>query len=154
MTRFATAALLGLTVALAGLTRADEKEKDKPKDKEPEKGLKELEGTYKVIAAERDGKLAEKGLIETVNVVFKGDEFTLSRSPDDKMVAKIKVTPDAKLSTIDFAPQDGEFKGKTLPGIYKFEKNELIIVYSEKGDRPKEFKSDDAILMRLKKAEK
>ncbi len=142
MTRFAVALVL-MSGAVVGLARADDKA---PKD---------LDGTYKLIFAEKDGKLAPQGLIETVTVQFRGDEFIVSTSPDDKKVAKIKLTPDAKLSNIDFVPADGEFKGKTLPGIYKVEKGELTIAYSEKGDRPKEFKSEnETVLLRLKKVEK
>ena len=148
MTRTAAALALFLAVIwLAGPARADEKEK--------EKDAKELEGTYKLTHAELDGKLAEKATIETVTITIKGDEFVLSSSPDDKKVSKIKVTPDAKLATIDFTPQDGLEKGKTFPGIYKLEKGELTIAFSEKGDRPKEFKSDNGVmLLKLKKAEK
>jgi len=142
MTRCAAAFAL-LAVSLAGLARADEK------------GLKELEGTYKVISIEREGKFAEKAVTETMTVQIKGDEFVVSFSADEKKVAKIKVTPDPKLSNIDLTPQEGPEKGKTFPGIYKLEKGELTLVYSEKGDRPKEFKSDNgAILLRLKKVEK
>ena len=37
----------------------------------------------------------------------------------------------------------------------KIEKGEVVLAFSEKGDRPKEFKSDnEAILLRLKKVEK
>ena len=142
MTRSAAVFAL-LAASFVGLVRADEKE------------TKELEGTYKISSAELDGKFAEKATIDTVTVTIKGNEFVLSSSPDDKKVSKIKVTPDAKLSTIDFTPQDGELKGKTIPGIYKLEKGELTVAMNEKGDRPKEFKSDNGVmLLRLKKVEK
>jgi uncharacterized protein (TIGR03067 family) len=137
------AAFALLALSLAGLARADEK------------ALKELEGTYKIAQAERDGKQAEKALTDNVTVTIKGDEFTMTFSPDDKKTAKIKVTPDAKLSKIELSPQDGPEKGKTFPGIYKVEKGEVTLAFSEKGERPKEFKSDnEAILLRLKKADK
>jgi uncharacterized protein (TIGR03067 family) len=144
MTRFAAAlGFLALTVAITGLARADEK------------SLKELEGTYKLTLAERDGKAAEKGLVETVTVTIKGDQFVMTFSPDDKKTAKIKATADPKLSTIDLTPQDGPEKGKTFPGIYKLVKGELSIAFSEKGDRPKEFLSEnESILLVMKKVEK
>lgn len=156
MTRFA-ATFLVLAFALVGLTSAQEKAKDeKPKDeKKDEKGLKELEGTYKVLLIERDGKSAEKVVIDAITVTIQGDELAVTIGSDEKKTAKIKVAPDAKLSTIELSPQDGTEKGKTFPGIYKIEKNEVTLAFSEKGERPKEFKSDnEAILMRLKKAEK
>jgi uncharacterized protein (TIGR03067 family) len=145
MNRFALA-LTALALALAGTVAADEKA-----------ALKELEGTYKIVSAERGGKAAPKELTDTAVVTIKGDEFAISFSPDDKKVSKIKVGGDAKLATIDLSPSDGEAKGKTFPGVYKLEKGELTLVFTEKdkADRPKEFKSDDdAILLKLKKNEK
>jgi uncharacterized protein (TIGR03067 family) len=92
-------------------------------------------------------------------VTIKGDEFTLTtgsvEKPTDSKLSKIKATPDAKLSTIDFTPQDGTERGKLFPGIYKLEKGELTVAMSEKGERPKEFKSaEGVVLLRLKKVEK
>ncbi|QJW95321.1 TIGR03067 domain-containing protein [Frigoriglobus tundricola] len=142
MTRSATALVL-LAFSLTGLARADEK------------ALKELEGTYKLVTVERDGKAADKALIDTVTVTIKGGEFIMTFSPEDKKVAKITATADPKLSTIDLAPQDGEAKGKTFPGIYKLEKGEVVLAFSEKGDRPKEFKSEnETTFIRMKKVEK
>lgn len=157
MTRSA-AALAALMMAF-GLSLAQDKPKDKdPKDVKETKDVKELDGTYKLVVAERDGKPAEKATLDVLTVTIKGDEFTLSSGPADKpdtKVAKIKPTPDAKLSTIDFTPQDGTEKGKVFPGIYKLDKGELTVVMSEKGERPKEFKSGDGlVLLRLKKVEK
>ena len=142
MTRSAVALAL-LAFSLAGLARADEK------------ALKELEGTYKILVAERDGKQAEKAFTDTVTVTFKGNEFVMAFGADDKKVAKVTATADPKLSTIDLVPQDGAEKGKTFPGIYKLEKGELTLAFSEKGDRPKEFKSEnETTFLRLKKVEK
>jgi uncharacterized protein (TIGR03067 family) len=153
MMRIALRGVLLLAIAVfAASSGADEKDN---KTDPVNKGLKELEGTYKLIHAERDGKTAEKALIETVTIVIRGDEFTLSFSPDDKKVAKIKVTREAKLPTIDLTPQDGPEKGKTFPGIYKLEKDVLTLAFSEKGERPKEFKSDNEVmLLQMKKTEK
>src|SRR5688572_23476834 len=104
MTRFAMALAL-LPVSFAGLAGADEK------------ALKDLEGMYKLTYAERDGKAAEKGTIETIVITIKGDEFIMSFSPDDKKISKIKVMPDTKLSNIELTPTDGDLKGKMCPGI-------------------------------------
>lgn len=140
MTRTAVALLV--FAGSLGLARADEK------------ALKELEGTYKLALAERDGKSADKDLTDKAVVTIKGDEFALTMG-DDKKVAKIKVGGDLKQLTIDLSPTDGPEKGKTFAGIYKVEKGEITLAFSEKGDRPKEFKSDnEAVLLKLKKSEK
>lgn len=126
-----------------------------------DKGLKELEGTYKITAAEKGGKAAPKELTDTATVMIKGDELTIAFGADDKKVAKIKVGADAKPATIDLSPTDGAEKGKTFPGIYKLEKGELTLLFTEKADRPKLLPTDDgykadddAILLKLKKSEK
>lgn len=126
-----------------------------------EKGLKELEGTYKIAAAEKGGKAAPKELTDAATVTVKAGELVIAFAADDRKVAKIKVGGDAKLATIDLSPQDGPEKGKTFPGIYRLDKGELTLLFAEKGDRPKLFPTDDgykpdddAVLLRLKKAEK
>lgn len=166
MTRLAAAvAVFALALGFAGAQ--DKQPKDPPKDekkdakespKDAPKDAKELEGTYKILSAERDGRPGDKATLDAITVTIKGDEFTLASGPTEKPVeksSKIKVTPDAKLSTIDFTPQDGTERGKVFPGIYKLDKGELLVAMSEKGERPKEFKSaDGVVLLRLKKAEK
>ena len=138
-----------LVLALTGARAADEK------------GLKSLEGTYKIATAEKGGKAAPKELTDNGTVTIKGDELIIAFGADDKKVAKIKVGGDAKLATIDLSPTDGPEKGKTFPGIYKLEKGELTLLFTEKGDRPKLLPTDegykaedDVIVLKLKKAEK
>jgi len=70
MTRVAVV-LLVFASAL-GLARADEK------------ALKELEGTYKLALAERDGKVADKELTDKALVTIKGDVFELAMGDDKK----------------------------------------------------------------------
>jgi uncharacterized protein (TIGR03067 family) len=143
MKRFAAAGGL-MAVALVGVTLADEK------------ALKELEGTYAVTALEKGGKPAPKEVSDDLKVTIKGDEFVLKIGPDEKK-AKIKVDPAKTPATIDITPVDGPEKGKTFPGIYKLDKGELTLVFTEgdKPERPKELKSDgEAMLMKLKKDEK
>ncbi len=141
MKRFAVAGGL-MAAAFAGVVYAQDK------------ALKELEGTYKVTALEKAGKPAPKELTDTLKVTIKGDEL-LIKIGDEEKKAKIKVDGSKTPGTIDITPSEGPEKGKTFPGIYKAEKGELTLVFTEKGDRPKEFKSEgDAMLVKMKKDEK
>jgi uncharacterized protein (TIGR03067 family) len=118
-----------------------------------EKGLKDLEGTYKVTVMEKAGKSAPKELIDSVKVMFKGSELTIKIGDDEKK-AKIMVNSSKKPNTIDIQPTEGQEKGKTFPGIFKMEKNDVTLAFTEKGDRPKEFKTEgDVVLLKLKKDE-
>jgi uncharacterized protein (TIGR03067 family) len=116
-----------------------------------DKALKELEGYYSVTVLEKAGMTAPKELVESVKVSIKGDEITIKVMGQDKK-AKIKADNSKTPNTIDISPSEGPEKGKTFPGIYKIEKDEVTIVFTEKGERPKELKAEgEAMLMKLKR---
>ena len=145
MKRFAVAGSL-MIAAFAGVVLADEK------------ALKELEGTYIVTVLEKGSDKgpvsASKDKIDSLKVSIKGENLTITVSNEEKK-AKIKVDASKTPNTIDIVPEDGELKGKTLPGIYKVGNGEVTLVFTEKGDRPKEFKAEgENMLMTLKKDEK
>ena len=141
MKRFAVAGGL-MVAAFAGVVLAQDK------------ALKELEGTYKVTVLEKAGKAADKALVDSLKITIKGEDFTLKMGDEEKK-AKIKVDSSKTPGTIDITPSDGPEKGKTFPGIYKIEKGEVTIIFTEKGDRPTEFKSEgESMLVKMKKDEK
>lgn len=144
MIRFALAGSL-FFVSMTGLVLADEKD------------FKELEGTYSVVGLEKGGSVAKKEVTSKITVAFKGDSFILAIVDDGKKeekTAKIKIDAAKQPHTIDITPIEGPEKGKTFPGIYKFDKGELTLAFTEKqgADRPKEFKAEEnVILMKMKK---
>jgi uncharacterized protein (TIGR03067 family) len=142
MKRFAAVGVVAV-FALGGLVLADEKE------------LKDLDGTYKVVAAERGGKPVPAEDRDKLLLTFKGDTLTVNVDGADK-AAKIKIDASKAPATIDITPTDGGEKGKTFPGLIKAEKGEVTLVFVEKGsERPKGFTSEGgAMLLRLKKDEK
>jgi uncharacterized protein (TIGR03067 family) len=141
MKRFAVAGTI-LVAAFAGVVIAQDKL------------LKELEGTYKVTSLEKGGMPLPKDKAESLKIAIKGDEFVIGIDGDEKK-AKIKVDGSKTPSTIDITPAEGPEKGKTFLGIVKADKGEVTIAFSEKGDRPKEFKSEgDVMLLKMKKEDK
>jgi uncharacterized protein (TIGR03067 family) len=138
MTRCFIAGII-LLLTCVGMLLADEKE------------LKELEGTYTVVSLEKGTKVAGKELTEKMKVRFKGDSLTIMIKSDEK-TSTIKTDATQSPHTIDISPNEGKEKGKTFPGIYKLEKDELTIAYAMTGERPKEFSSEnDITLWKLKK---
>lgn len=113
--------------------------------------LEELAGSYKATALSRDGKDESAELVASVAVKIAAEELTFTVK-DKTFPAKIKVDAKAKPATIDIAPSDGPEKGRTFLGIYKIEKGELAIAFTERGDRPTAFKGEDGVLLvKLKK---
>lgn len=116
--------------------------------------LVELSGSYKAVALVRDGKTESEELVSSVSVKFAAEEMTFTIK-DKTFPAKIKLNAKAKPATIDIAPSDGPEKGRTFLGIYKFDRGELAIAFSERGERPTAFKGEDGVLLvKLKKDEK
>jgi uncharacterized protein (TIGR03067 family) len=142
MKQFAVAGSFLLT-ALATVAWADEK------------SLKELEGKYAVTHMEKVDKVAEQAKVDSVKLTITGDElvFTIAGKEESKeRKAKIKADSSVTPHTIDIMPTDGDARGKTFPGIYKIEKNVVTLVFTEEGDRPKDFKAEGkAMLLKLKK---
>lgn len=132
-----------LAFALGGVVLADDA-----------KALKELEGTYKVTGGAKGGVEIPETLRADMAVKISGETITISVK-GNPFPAKIKIDPSKKPAHIDINPTEGAEKGKTFPGIYAVEKGELTLAWSEKGDRPKDFKGEgDALVLKLKKDEK
>ncbi|MCS7020538.1 MAG: TIGR03067 domain-containing protein [Gemmataceae bacterium] len=113
--------------------------------------LKKLEGRYKAVHAEKASGPAPKELIESLTITIKGNKMTLKLGDDEKS-AEIKVDADQMPPAMDILPQDPDNKGKIFRAIYRLDKDELLIVISEKGDRPKDFKAEgDAVLLKLRR---
>jgi len=137
MKRFAVA--FGALLVVLGVTLAEDND------------LKDLEGSYKAVALVGAGKDAPPEIIAITTVKITGTDFAITIK-DNTKTAKIKVDPKAKPAHIDISPNDGPEKGKTFHGIYKLEKGELTIAFTEKGDRPTEFKAEGEVrLIRLKR---
>ncbi|HET6576446.1 MAG TPA: TIGR03067 domain-containing protein [Fimbriiglobus sp.] len=109
-----------------------------------------LDGTYAVKSAEKDGEaMPAEELKKIVEVVIKDDVFTMKKEGSDDHKAKLKLDATKKPAEVDVTPQDGPEKDKTLPGIYKVEKDELTFVVAREGDRPKDFDAKGKGIMKI-----
>ena len=138
MTRFALAGLvfaLGLAAPLAA---------DEP-------ALAALAGSYKAVAVVKEGKALPADVVDGFRAKIEKDEITITVKGKD-FPAKLKADPKKTPAHLDLSPADGPDKGRTFPGIYKLEKGELVIAFTEKTDRPTEFTGGaDVLVLRLKK---
>jgi uncharacterized protein (TIGR03067 family) len=112
---------------------------------DPKKEIEKLQGTWKLVSLEVDGKKATKGDIKKEQkMVVEGDKF--SSTVDDKHSFKgtFKLDASKKPKAVDAVVTEGEYKGKTLLGIYEVEGDTMRACYAPPGkERPTEFVSKE-----------
>lgn len=123
---------MGLVIAL--LVGANAADKEAPKD------AKALDGTWKLVGGEADGKaLAEKDLKDG-KLVLKGDQYTVALADKGIVKGTQKLDPTKKPRTIDITDSSGPNKGKTCLGIYQLEGDEFRVAFASPGKpRPTKF---------------
>jgi uncharacterized protein (TIGR03067 family) len=79
--------------------------------------LKKLNGTWIVVALEKDGEKQVKEL--KLQLTLKDGDYTVKI--DGKVIdtGTAKVDPTKKPKTVDIVPSQGENKGKAIQGIYE-----------------------------------
>jgi len=111
--------------------------------------LKQFEGTWAVESAKKGGEDPPAGELDKVRFVFAGEKVTV-RHDGKEEEGTIKINAGKKPRQIDLT-----VKGKTLEGIYQFEKGKLTICLVEEGQtRPTKFESPKgsrSMLMILKR---
>jgi uncharacterized protein (TIGR03067 family) len=106
-----------------------------PKDDKGAKDLKSLEGTWKLVAAEREGEKAPEDMLKNSSLTIKGGKYE-AKLGDDTHEGKLKLDPTKKPKTLDAT----ESSDQTLLGIYELKGDEFKVCLAEPGkDRPKEF---------------
>jgi uncharacterized protein (TIGR03067 family) len=127
MTRLTTAALLLFaSTALAA---------------EPEGDLKAFQGTWVLVAATLEGRDHGEDFKE-MKLKVTDDKYEVGfGTVSDKGTIKLDSTKKPK--QIDLATtKDGPFKGHTLPGIYEFKDDTIILcLEANKTDRPTKFEA-------------
>ena len=111
-----------------------------------------LEGTWVLTAMEKNGNAAPKYVLGKLNFTFKEDTMImggqLTAAPGKEPVKQkftFKLDRVKEPDAIDLIPLEGDFKGKTVPGIYRLEGEELKLCLPKQGDkeRPSAFKSPE-----------
>jgi uncharacterized protein (TIGR03067 family) len=104
------------------------------KEKRPMNVQEQIQGTWRLMSAVRDGKTTPEDIAVHIRLVFDGDKL-LTRNKDRVTEAKFRLDPDKKPSEIDL-----DMDGQVGHGIYVLQGDSLKIVHGEVGDaRPTEF---------------
>jgi uncharacterized protein (TIGR03067 family) len=131
MARYVVAALAAALL----LSAAPAADKDGAK-----KDQEALQGTWKVVSAERNGRPTDE--VKDFRVTFEKDAYTLRAK--DSVISKrtFKIDPSKIPKTIDLKVAEGQEKGKEACGIYELTKGggwRWRSGDTGQEDRPKEF---------------
>lgn len=145
-TRILAAGLLAAAAASAAAGQSAPAGKAAPAD-----DLKALKGTWVGKTVTFDGDDVGADVADKLHFIFDGDKVTqrggLAKAGNKYLPIaqrdnyKVVLGTSDKLKTIDLKPERPG--GRTIPGIYKLEKDKLTICLNYKNaERPTEFKSD------------
>ncbi len=96
-----------------------------------------FQGEWIVVAAEKGGEKVPDEILKGLKLAVKGDAIELEILGETKK-GSLKLDPTTKPKSIDLMVE-----GKTIKGIYQFEKDTLKVCSGEPcQERPKEFKAD------------
>jgi uncharacterized protein (TIGR03067 family) len=116
-------------------------------DDDVRKELKALEGTWKAVAMEAEGKSFPNDGIPDFTFVIAADGKCTGRVPEREFRVTITVNPKKNPKTIDNLHESGEETGKKQYGVYKLERDKFTVCItpagSAEGDRPKDFTTKD-----------
>jgi uncharacterized protein (TIGR03067 family) len=123
--------LVAVTLAVAASTDPDQVREEK----------RNLQGTWKVIAAEARGEISARKEIEELEIIFTGDNIQVREGGKVQERFTYKLDIDKTPRAIDFTFTEGKKKGRTDRGIYLLDGNNLKICIQENKDaaRPEEF---------------
>jgi uncharacterized protein (TIGR03067 family) len=120
---------------------------DTQKDDAVKNEASKLQGTWRIVSAERDGSPAPEDEIKKITITIKGDKLIARRTENaDKPEEKIydmsfTIDPTQKPKWIDVTYTDGERKGESSQGIYELEGVSLKICMSRGNTRPTDFET-------------
>lgn len=107
-----------------------------------------LEGEWRGVEIEVNGKRVTNDEVKDLRMAFKGDDMTVRGASGEGGVRKstFKRDPDESPKAIDITSLDGQEKGQTTACIYSLEDGRLRLCMpfaptKDPGERPKEFKT-------------
>lgn len=114
--------------------------------------IDQLQGTWLVTSLTESGKAVPKDELDVMEIIVEKEKFTVNEK--GKTIAQYQIKLDTKKTPkhIDFTHLIGEDKGKTEPGIYAVEKDQIKFCMDDaKKGRPEKFEGPTLSILTLKK---
>ena len=109
-----------------------------------------LQGTWRLISGEANGKALTQKQLQAGKLVIKGDHYSVTLDESGAVTGVQKLDPKQKIKTIDITNATGPHKDQTCLGIYEVKGNEFRVAFAPTGKaRPSSFstKADSGIWM-------
>jgi uncharacterized protein (TIGR03067 family) len=140
-----------LTVLVVGLLLAAEDKTD-----DAERDLKLLQGQWRVVSVERDGRVDDLKDKKDMTLVIDKDVFSLREGGVVGIKGTCRLDPSRRPKAIDIKVTEGSGTGNEVAGIYKIDNDGMIwrVAYDDKEARPNEFTTkagDKHILVTFKR---
>ena len=102
--------------------------------------LKQLQGTWKFIAQEMDGKSKKAEELKGMTITFTGDKWSVQMDGKEIQAGTHKFDPSKKPGQVDAKVTEGQVKGSTMLGIYESAGDTFKVCFDPKGkERPTSF---------------
>ena len=88
--------------------------------------LKKLQGTWRVVAMERDGKQVPEAEFQDRRAIVEDHSYTEKQGTKVVEKGTFQMDTARKPYGITITPTEGEDKGKTMYGIYEIEKDDTV----------------------------
>jgi len=127
--------VVAFAAVAAGGTSLGQERKDAAGDVQ-----KQLQGTWKFVSQDVDGRARTKDELAKQTITFDGDKWTVRRDGKVVQAGTHKFDPDQKPPQVDAVVTEGEDKGNTMLGIYELKADALKVCFDPTGkERPADF---------------
>jgi uncharacterized protein (TIGR03067 family) len=123
--------LVGVAIVLAAFTPARAETAKERLQKEHRK----LEGTWRVVRGEMDGKAIPEEEIDGLTLTFKNGKFTARRGEEDPQEGSYTINLGRVPYSMDIERKDGPEHGRKQQAIYAVTGNRLEICSAEVGQK-------------------
>jgi uncharacterized protein (TIGR03067 family) len=116
-------------------------------DNDVQTELKALQGKWKTVACEANGKPFPKDAVPAFTVVIGAEGKSTGKLAEEEFRFTMTIDPKKNPKTMENLHETGAEKGKRQYGIYKLEGDKFTVCLtragSAEGDRPKDFNTKD-----------